>query len=168
MADPRSNVVPKFSPLTEMDFKEAWLGTLSRLCQAHGEDRVALWLGVGLQHLRKNIRSGNSLPTADKLWNLLAYDQSAHDELDGRYGLKNVGCDDVCSSDPLTLSLITLARDVAEAEAPDSPGGHTVTDTELRGMDEGLLRKVHRVTGTWLERLEEMRRPRVHVVGGRA
>lgn len=165
MTERRNTVVPKVQPKTEQSFKDAWLMALGRLCKEHGEDQVALWLGVGKNYLQQKIRSGISLPTADKIWNLLAYDQSAHDELDGEYGLKNVGADDVCASDPLTLSLITLARDVAEAEAPDSPGGHTVTDHELLGMDEGLLRKVHRVTGTWLERLEEMRRPRV--VGGR-
>lgn len=158
---PDSNVLPNVAAQTEDDFRNVWLEALSRLCRTHGEAQVALWLGVGIVHLRKNIRSGTSLPTADKIWNLLAYDQSAHDELDGAYGLKNVGKDEVCSSDPLTLSLITLARDVAEAEAPDSPGAHLVTDGELRTMDESLIRKVHRVTGTWLERLEAIRRPRV-------
>lgn len=158
---PDSNVLPNVAAQTEDDFRNVWLEALSRLCRTHGEAQVALWLGVGIVHLRKNIRSGTSLPTADKIWNLLAHDQSAHDELDGAYGLKNVGKDEVCSSDPLTLSLITLARDVAEAEAPDSPGAHLVTDGELRVMDESLIRKVHRVTGTWLERLEAIRRPRV-------
>lgn len=162
---PDNSVFPQSQPLTEQQFRDTWLLALARLCRTHGDSKVALWLGVTERHLR-NLKAGTALPTADKLWNLLAFDQSAHDELDGEYGLRNVGKDDVCASDPLTLSLITLARDVAEAEAPDSPGGHSVTDTELREMDESLLRKVHRVTGTWLERLEEMRRPRV--VGGRA
>lgn len=159
-----NSVLPQRQPLTEQQFRDTWLLALARLCRTHGDSKVALWLGVSERHLR-NIKAGTALPTADKLWNLLAYDPSAHDELDGEYGLRNVGKDDVCATDPLTLSLITLARDVAEAEAPDSPGGHSVTDTELRAMDESLVRKVHRVTGTWLERLEEMRRPRV--VGGR-
>lgn len=154
-----NSVVPEPRPLTEDEFRGSWLLTLARLCRTHGDGKVALWLGVSERHLR-NVKAGIALPTADKLWNLLAYDQSAHDELDGEYGLRNVGKDAVCASDPLTLSLITLARDVAAAEAPDSPGAHIVTDCELRGMDESLLRKVHRVTGTWLERLEEMRRPR--------
>lgn len=160
MADRAGNVVPKINPLTEMDFKDAWLVSLARLCRTHGEDQVALWLGVGIQHLRKNIRSGNSLPTADKIWNLLAHDQSAHDELDGEYGLKNVGKDEICTSDPLTLDMIALAHETAEDEHPDSPGGRAVTDHELLSKDDARLRRIHRVMGTWLHRIDALRKPR--------
>lgn len=155
-------VVPNFQPRTEDDFRDTWLLTLARLCREHGDSRVALWLGVSERHLR-NIKAGDSIPAPFRLWNLLAHDQSAHDELDGDFGLKNVDRDAVCASDPLTLSLITLARDVAEAEAPDSPGAQRVVDEELRKMDESLIRKVNRVTSTWLDRLAEMRKPRVVV-----
>lgn len=159
----RSNVVPKAKPLTEEQFKATFLQTLNRLIRHHGEATVAMWLGVSVRHMG-NIQKG-SLPSADKIWNLLAHDESAHDELDGEFGHRNVAKDAVCSNDPLTLALITVARDVAEAEAPDSPGGIGVVDDEIRRMDEPLLRKINRVTGTWLDRLEAMRRPRA--VGGR-
>jgi hypothetical protein len=151
-----NQVVPKVAPLTEEQFRLNWLATLSRLCQHHGDGQVALWLGVSVRHLR-NLKGGNSMPTADKIWNLLAYDQSAHDELDGAYGVKNVASDSVCSSDPLTLEIIALAHEVAEHEAPSSHGGVLVTDHELRDKNESRLRKVHACVGTWLHRLDKMR-----------
>lgn len=154
----RSNVVPKAVPLTEEQFKATFLQTLNRLIRNHGEATVAMWLGVSVRHMG-NIQKG-SLPSADKIWNLLAHDESAHDEMDGEFGHRNVPKESVCSSDPLTLALITVARDVAAAEAPDSEGGVGVVDAEIRQMDENLLRKINRVTGTWIHRLEAMRRPR--------
>jgi hypothetical protein len=158
--------LPNVAPQTEESFRNSWLSALSHLCKTHGDERVALWLGIGVPHLRKNIKSGTSLPTADKIWNLLAYDQSAHDELDKLYGLKNVGLDAVCSTDPLTLDMIELAAETAQDESLDSPGGQIVTDHELLEKDEARLRRVHRTVGGWLNRIEALRRPRV-VSGGR-
>jgi hypothetical protein len=158
------NVVPRVQPLTEEQFRAKWLRSLARLCDHHGDGQVALWLGIGERHLR-NLKSGASLPSPDKIWNLLAYDDSAHDELDGAYGLKNVGHDAVCTSDPLTLDMIALAHETAEAERPESPGGVQTTDHELLLKDEARLRKVYRTLGTWLQRIEEMRRPTLKAVG---
>lgn len=153
----RSNtIVPNREPLTEASFRSNWLVTLSRLCREHGDGKVALWLGVSERHLR-NLKGGTSLPSADKIWNLLAFDQSAHDELDGSYGVKNVATDSVCTSDPLTLDMIALALEVAEHEAPDSPGGVAVTEHELRKKNEARLRKVYSTIGTWLHRIDQMR-----------
>lgn len=151
-----NNVFPKSEPLTEADFRANWLITVARLCRAHGDAKVALWLGVTERHLR-SVKCGVSMPTADKIWNLLHYDNSAHDELDGGYGYKNVASDSVCCSDPLTLDIIALAHEVAEHEAPESHGGKATTDHELRLKDEGRLRRVHHILGTWLARLDELR-----------
>lgn len=162
----RSNVVQRREPLTEEQFRNTWLTTLGRLCRLHGDSQVAHWLGVSERHLR-NIKSGASMPTADKIWNLLAYDDSAHDELDGEFGHKNVPKDAVCTADPLTLDMIALAHETARDEADDSPGGPSVTDGELRQKDEARLRKVHRVLTHWLDRIERINRPTIRAVGGR-
>ena len=154
MAD--NNVFPKRQPLSETQFRSNWLVTLARLCREHGDDKVALWLGVTERHLR-NIKAGTSMPTADKIWNLLAYDRSAHDELDAAFGVKNVDQDSVCTSDPLTLDMIAVAHEVAEHEHPKSPGGSSVTDCELRRKDEARLRRVYRTIGTWLNRIDTIR-----------
>lgn len=151
-----NNVVPVVQPLTEEEFQLNWLATVSRLCLLHGDGKVAQWLGVSLRHLR-NVKAGTSMPTADKVWNLLAYDQSAHDELDGAYGVKNVDANSVCTTDPMTLDMIAVAHEVAEHENPQSHGGVNTTDHELRQKDEARLRRVHRVVGTWLHRLDAMR-----------
>lgn len=160
----RNNVVRKIAPLTEEQFRASWLQALNRLCRLHGDATVAMWLGVSVRHLA-NIKGG-SLPTADKMWNLLAHDRSAHDEMDREFGLKNIDDDAVCTTDPLTLDLIALAHETAEAEAPDSPGGPATTDHELLDKDEARLRRVHRIIGTWLHRIEQMRGPRLNLVVG--
>lgn len=157
-------VVPRKQPLTEQAFRAKWLRALARMCDQHGDDHVALWLGVTDRHLR-NLKAGNSLPSADRIWNLLTYDDSAHDELDAAFGLRNVHEDSVCTTDPLTLDMIALAHETAEHEHPQSAGGVATTDHELLGKDEARLRKIHRTIGTWLDRIERLRAPSMRIVG---
>lgn len=159
-----SNVVPKIDPITEEQFKATWLQTLNRLCRLHGDAKVALWLGISTRHL-SNVKSGTSLPTADKIWNLLAFDRSAHDELDKEFGLRKVDKDAVCSIDPMMLDIIALAHETADHEAPDSDGGQNTTDHELLRKDEARLRRVHRRLGAWVNRIDELRRPTLRSVG---
>lgn len=156
MPEHDNTVVPNRTPLTEADFRANWLVTLARLCRTHGDGKVALWLGVSERHLR-NIKAGTALPSADKIWNLLAFDASAHDELDAAYGVKNVDQAATCTRDPLTLDIISVAQEVAEHECPGSHGGTETTDHELRQKDEARLRKVHGIIGSWLNRLDNMR-----------
>lgn len=158
-------VVPQITPITEDQFRANWLLTLARLCATHGDAQVALWLGVSVRHLR-NLKGGASLPTADKIWNLLAFDASAHDELDRAYGVKNVSQESVCTTDPLTLDMIAVAHEVAQHERADSHGGAATTDHEIRQKDEPRLRRVHRTLGFWIHRLDTMRG--LKVVGGQA
>lgn len=154
-----NNVVPGVQPLTEEQFGATFRQMLNRLIRQHGEATVAMWMGVSVRHLGTNVLRGSSLPSADKIWNLLAHDASAHDELDGEFGMKNVDKDALCSSDPLTRDMIALAHETAEHEAPDSPGGLVTTDHELLQKDEARLRRVYQRLGTWLHRLEQLRRP---------
>lgn len=165
MLEKRDTVVRNITALDEDEFHGHFMAMLGRLIRDHGAAKVAQALGYSTKRQLANLTSG-SLPTLRGYYNLLTLEETAHDEVDKAYHQKKVPEDAVCTSDPLTLSLITLARDVAEAEAPGSPGGHIVTDCELRGMDESLIRKLNRVTRGWMERLDEMRRPRV-VAGGR-
>ena len=161
----RSNVVPRMQPLTEEQFGATFRIMLNRMIRQHGEPQVALWLGVTVRHLGTNVLRGSSMPTADKIWNLLAYDDSAHDELDREFGVKNVGHDAVCSTDPLTLDMIALAHETADDEALDSPGGREVTDHELLHKNEVRLRRVYRALGTWLDRIDRLRAPALRSVG---
>lgn len=155
----RAPVIPHCNMLTEEQFRSTWLLTLARMCREHGDSAVALQLGVSERHLR-NLKRGDSIPEPFRLWNLLAMDRSAHDELDAEFDLKNVPKDAICSADPLTLDMIALAHETAEDEHPESHGGHAVTDHELLNKDEARLRRVYRSIGHWLHRLEEIRRPR--------
>lgn len=157
---PENTVVPKIRALDEDEFHREFMAMLGRLIRNHGPAKVAQALGYSSKRQLANLTNG-SLPTLRGFYNLLSLEETAHDEVDRAYGQRKVAEDAVCSSDPLTLALITLARDVAEAEAPDSPGGSRVADSELRAMDESLIRKINRVTKTWLDRLDEFRKPRI-------
>lgn len=149
-------VVPGMAPLTEPEFRNNWLMTLARLCRLHGDAKVAMWLGVSERHLR-NLKGGASMPTADKIFNLLVHDRSSLDELLAGFHLKSVPQAAVCTVDPLTLDMIAVAHEVAKSESPDSPGGVTVTDHELLGKDEARLRRVARTLNHWVDRLDRIR-----------
>lgn len=159
---PDNTVVPKIEPLAEDHFHAIFLQALSRLITAHGEGKVALWLGVSVRQLR-NIKAG-SLPTADKIWNLLAHDRSAHDEIDRQYGARKVPSNAICSTDPVSADMAALLTKAIEAEDPESPGGRDVTLHEIISMPERVMRDVHRTIGGWIERLEDARGPALKVV----
>jgi hypothetical protein len=152
------------APLTEDQFHAAFLQSLARLCGIYGDGQVAVWLGVCRKQL-KNIKGG-SLPTADKIWNLLAYDASAHDEIDRKFGSRNVPHDAVCSSDPVAARLSRVLTAAIEAESPESHGGSVVTLKEIRAMDEDAMRAVHRTLAGWIDRLDNEREaPALRAVG---
>lgn len=154
-----NTVVRKTEPLTEEQFGATFRQMLNRLIRRHGEAQVALWLGVSVRHLGTNVLRGSSLPTADKIWNLLAHDHSAHDEMDREFGQRNVPVDALCSSDPISAKMAALLTRAIEAESPDSPGGTAVILHEILSMDEGILREVHRRLGGWIDQLDETRKP---------
>lgn len=152
-------VVRKIDPLGEDDFHAAFMVLLSRMVKQHGQENVAYALGYSSKRQLANLASG-SLPSLRAFYNLLTLDECAHDELDAEYGLRKVDKDAMCSSDPLTRDMIALAHETAEDEAPDSDGGRVVTDQELLAKDEARLRRVYRTLGTWLHRIETIRKPR--------
>lgn len=156
-----NTVVPKKEPLTEEEFGATMRMMLNRLIREHTKPQVALWLGVTVRHLSGNILGGSALPSPDKLWNLLLKDETAHDELDAEFGFVTLRRqEDDSTAEPMTVTMIGLAKETAEAEAGHSAAGMSVTDGELRKMDEATIRKVHRTTGAWIARLDAMRRPR--------
>jgi len=159
MSEKPSTVVRNIEPMDEDEFHGHFMALLGRLIRNHGASKVAQALGYSSKRQLANLTNG-SLPSLRGYYNLLALEPTAHDEIDRAFGQQKVPDSAQCTTDPLTLDLITLARDVAQAESDKSHGEQSVTDKELRAMDENLIRKVHRVTGSWLDRLETMHRPR--------
>lgn len=86
MAEARNTVVPQIVPVDEEKFRGAFKRLLHRLAAAHGDARVALALGVSERQLR-NIFNG-SMPGLHGVWNLLALDPTALDEIAGLYGMR--------------------------------------------------------------------------------
>lgn len=149
-------ILHNVEPLPEDVFHATFMQALSRLIARHGDARVALWLGVSRRHLLSI--KGGTLPSADKIWNLLAYDRSAHDEIDRRYGACKVSSSAKSAAiDPVAHDMATLLTLAIEAESPDSPGGRDVTLHEILAMPQHTLREVHRTLGSWIERLDVAR-----------
>lgn len=86
MPEPRNTVVPQIAPVDEEKFRHAFKRLLHRLAAAHGDARLALALGVSERQLR-NIFAG-SIPGVHGVWNLLALDPTALDEIADLYGMR--------------------------------------------------------------------------------
>ncbi|MHB9879118.1 hypothetical protein ACSMXM_05590 [Pacificimonas sp. ICDLI1SI03] len=154
-----TTVVPKAEPLTEEQFHAVMMQGLSRMTRVHGKAKVAQALGVSVRHLG-NI-AGGSLPSPDKLFNLLALDQTAHDEIMADYGKRSVPLGAMCSSDPVAAKKAMLLAKVIEAEKADSDGGKTVTLHEIIGFGEDELRDISATMNGWIARLDAARKPHV-------
>ncbi len=81
------------------------------------------------------------------------------DEYLGAKGKRVVDQEAVCDTDDASLLIARLLVKLQESEHPDSPGGRNIVHSELLGM-ENLVRDLHRQTGNWLAKIDEIRRPR--------
>lgn len=152
MADSFNPVVRQNQPLTEEDFHNAMMESLSRLYRKHGKPRVAEWLGVSVRQLA-NI-AGGSLPAPHRLFNLVLHDDDALDPIDREYGLRRVPRNAVCSSDPVSTRLAMLLTSTIDMEHPDSDGGVDATLAELLDLPEDVLRAVAHKFNGWVERID--------------
>jgi hypothetical protein len=157
-----STVVHEIRPLDEDEFHASFMLVLARLNKDHTPAKVAHALGYSTKRQLANLANG-SLPGLRAYYNLLALDQSAHDELDREYGHRKVPYDAKCFSDPVSAKMATLLARTIEAEMPSSPGGCEVTAHEVRAMastpeGEAMLREVARKTAHWVVLLEEARK----------
>ena len=158
-----NTVVPKPRALDEDEFHSTFLVQLARLSKVHTPAKVAQALGYTSKRQLTNL-AGGSLPGLLAYYNLLALDSSAHDEIDREYGHRKVPVDALCTSDPVAAKMAALLTKAIEAECPDSPGGVSVTLHEILGMDETILRDVHRRLGGWIDQIDEARKPPLRAV----
>lgn len=154
----RSNVVPSVSDVTEDQFHGAMIAGLGRAEVSVGSRKaLAYTMDVSPKQLG-NIFAG-AAPHPKRLWDALAVEPTALDDIARLYGKRMVDQEAVCDTDDASLLIARLLVKLQEAEHPDSPGGRNVTHSELLGM-EGLIRQLHGATGNWLNQIEGIRRPR--------
>jgi len=153
----RRNFVPETSPVNEDEFRDAMIAGLARAQRSVGARALAYIMDVTTKQLG-NIFAGSST-NAKRLWDALAADPTALDDIASAYGRKIVAADSVTDAEIGTLPIAALLAKVAEAESPDSPGGVAKTHKELLAM-EADIRAVHHLTGNWIERISSIRAPR--------
>ena len=154
------SVVPETTGVGEADFRNAMIAGLARAQQRVGSKALAFVMDMTPKAL-SNLFGGAAKSTDPKrLWDARAACPTALDDVADLYGCAIVSKDEAALIGRGTLPMAELLRKVAVAESPDSPGGAAVVHSELLDMEDEI-RAVHALTGAWLERIREVRRPRV-------
>jgi hypothetical protein len=151
-------VVPKSSDVTEAEFRAAMLSGLARADKRVKAKALAFAMDITTKQLG-NITEKGGMPGPKRLWDALAADDTALDDIADLYGKRLVPKDAVCDVDNAALVMSSLLAAMIAAEQPDSPGGRLITHGELLSMED-LVRAVHAKTGTMLTQITDLRRPR--------
>lgn len=154
----RGSVVPETFGVNDDDFREAMIAGLARAQKAKGAKALAYCMDLTTKALG-NLFGGVAKTTDPKrLWDARAACPTALDDIADLYGCAIVSKEAAALMDLGTLPIADLLHRVATAESPDSPGGVAKTHQELLAM-EAQIREVHALTGCWLERIKDYRRP---------
>lgn len=154
------SVVPETVGVSEDDFRNAMVAGLARAQKRVGAKALAYCMDLTTKALG-NLFGGTAKSTDPKrLWDARAACSTALDDIADLYGCAIVSKEAAALLDLGTLPIADLLHRVAVAESPESPGGVAKTHSELLGMEE-QIRAVHALTGCWLERIKDFRRPQV-------
>jgi hypothetical protein len=108
--------------------------------------------------LNKVLTGGSTHPK--RLWDLLAHDPTVLDDIASEYGVKIVDKSAVCDVDDAGVLITRVLLWLQEATHPEGPGGRSIIHTELIEA-ERLIRELHSATSSWIDEIDELRRPRV-------
>lgn len=157
MSDSAHTVVPRNSSLTKPQvhalLMEGWARGIAKM----GKGRFADAIEITGPALDKQLTG--SMPGFDCIDRALDACPTVLDEYFTAKGKRIVEREAVCDTDNASLLIARLLVKLQEAEHPDSPGGRNVVHSELLGM-ELLFRELHGQTGSWLAKIDELRRPR--------
>jgi hypothetical protein len=153
----RNTVVPETMGVTEEEFHAAWLTGLSRADKNVGRRVLAFVMEITTKQV-KNIFDG-AATHPKRMWDALAADPTALDDIAEKYGKKIVDRNAVSTVDDAIIVMTRLAAKMAEVIHPDSPGGRAITHCEYLDA-EALMREAHAVSGAWLEKCGDIRAPR--------
>jgi hypothetical protein len=151
-------VVVKPQPLSKARLHAKLMRGVSRgIDKAGGKGRFADAIDLSVQALDKQL--SGSMPGVEVLDRMMDAEPSVLDDWMRAKGKRIVDEDAVCDSDDLNVLLARVSLMLAEAEHPDSPGGRTIVPQEYLTGEEAI-RKLHAMTGRWLARCADIRRPR--------
>lgn len=129
----------------------------SRAIDLHGKGVFLDKVDCSDQGYRK--QTGGSMPSLEIIDRALDLEPSVLDDWMRAKGLRVVAEDAVCDSDDLNVLLARVSLMLAEAEHPDSPGGRAIVPQEYL-VGEEVMHKLHAMTGRWLARCSDIRKPR--------
>ncbi|WCP14515.1 hypothetical protein sphantq_02961 [Sphingobium sp. AntQ-1] len=144
---------PLSKPRLHALLMEGWSRAIVKLGKGAFADKI----GVSVPALDKQLTG--SMPGFDVIDAALDVCPTVLDEYLREKGLRLVDQEAVCDTDDASLLIARLLVKLQEAEHPDSPGGRSVTHSELLGM-EALIRQLHGASGNWIGQIEALRRPR--------
>jgi len=151
-------VVAKPERLTRERLHSKIMRGFSRAIDIHGRGTFLDQIDLSRQALDKQL--SGSMPNVEVLDRAMDVEPSILDDWMRAKGKRIVDENAVCDSDDLGLLLARVQLMLQEAEHPDGPGGRSVVPQEyLAG--EKVVAELHALTGRWLQRCVEIRRPRV-------
>jgi hypothetical protein len=145
------SVSPISTRLTDADYRRLVAATVGRLCLVHGKDRLALEAGCDERTMR-HARDERTSLSAASLFNMLALDASALDELASHFGLKLVALE---ASDKAEGELLTGTLALAHGHAA------ALADGKICHIEEQTLATLARpVVSEWAARIARADRKR--------
>ncbi len=149
-------VVAKPQPLTKGQLHAKLMRGFTRAIDIHGRGTFLDKIDLTRQALDKQM--AGSMPGIEVLDRAMDLEPTVLDDWMRGKGKRIVDENAVCDSDDLGLLLARVQLMLQEAEHPDGPGGRTVVPQEyLAG--ERVVQQLHALTGRWLQRCAELRRP---------
>lgn len=148
--DHAQRVLPSILARTEADARRALALDLSRLCHAHGPQRVGLTIGCDEKTIR-NARDEGATLKLHNAFNLLCVDLSALDTLAAEWGVQILPLNSGGSRDA-TVKVARIVPHLVEAERND--GAFNIGDLIKMEAD---LRASHRATGALLAQIDRHR-----------
>ena len=150
-------VVPKLGPLSKLELHAKLMLGWTRAISRHGKGAFADKLECTGPGLNKQL--AGSMPDFETIDKALDAEPSVLDDYLAAKGKRLVDAEAVCDVDDLGLLLARVTLLLQEAEHPDGPGGRAIVPQEyLAG--EKVMRDLHVLTGRWLDRCGEIRKPR--------
>lgn len=145
-------VVPAFKPVAELEFHELVVAGLNRAARKIGRGALADKLDMTPKGLGK-IFAG-STPHAKRLFDALAVDPAALDDIADRYGVRLVPKGSICDTDEKAApSLVAALHKVIEGESDGQ-----IDHQELLGMERELI-EAERTVQRLRARIADIRRP---------
>lgn len=145
----RSIVAPQMADVNDIQFRAAMLAGIGRAESIHGARDVRYVMDLETKQF-DNIKRKGATPHPKRLWDILALEPTALDDIARLYGKRLVSSEAGFDVDDAGIALTKLLLWFREGEKGGLNHNHL-----LQG--EFLIRQLHQVTGDWIEEISRLR-----------